>query len=75
MRFCGNEPKITKFAFVSYFPNSTKFFPTFMFIADPPMANMSPMDRWHGVMLHYKNVLESSHFGETLPTYRRIEIP
>ena len=54
------------FAFVSYFPNNRKVFPTFMFIADPPARNFWHMDDWHVLMLHYKNVLEYSHFRETL---------
>lgn len=61
---------ITKLAFVSYFPNNTKIFPTFVFVADPPLTNDLPIvDRWHALMFHYKKVLEFSNFEDTLSVF------
>jgi hypothetical protein len=67
---CSGEETEASFGFVSYFPNSKKIFPSFMFIADPPFTGKFRfLGTWGTIMLHYKNVLEFSHFERTLPAF------
>lgn len=66
----SDEKTEARFGFVSYFPNSKKIFPSFMFIADPPFTGKFRfLGTWGTIMLHYKNVLEFSHFERTLPAF------
>ncbi len=54
---------ISKLAFVSYFPNSRKIFPSYLFLSDPPIQeNFHELDRWFITMTHYIKVLKICGF-------------
>ena len=54
---------VSKLAFVSYFPNSRKIFPSFTFISDPTIQeDFHELDRWFITMAHYVKVLKICGF-------------
>ena len=54
---------ISKLAFVSYFPNSRKIFPSFIFLSDPPIQeDFHELDRWFITMTHYIKILKICGF-------------
>ena len=58
-----SESAISKLAFVSYFPNSRKIFPSFIFLSDPPIQeDFHELDRWFITMTHYIKVLKICGF-------------
>ena len=54
---------VSKLAFVSYFPNSRKIFPSFIFLSDPPIQeDFHELDRWFITMTHYIKILKLCGF-------------
>jgi len=57
---------VSKLAFVSYFPNSRKIFPSFIFLSDPPIQeDFHELDRWYITMTHYLRVLKICGFTKS----------
>lgn len=65
------ESATNKIGIVSFFPSGKKTFPSFTFVADPPVSisNVFPPDEPHSIMMHYLKVLEYSGFEETRNAY------
>jgi len=57
---------VSKLAFVSYFPNSRKIFPSFIFLSDPPIQeDFHELDKWFITMTHYVKVLKICGFTKS----------